>query len=95
MINISFNPDKAGYLHDHFIGLNYEVNLSKPAGERIENVTFQGEPLRIDVPEDLDAFTETLWQNLNEQNRISLYVRYTDPLTGRYESRLVNKFGKD
>ena len=44
-INISFNPDKAGYLHDHFIGLNYEVNLSKPAGERIENVTFKGQPL--------------------------------------------------
>ncbi|HJC00722.1 MAG TPA: 5'-nucleotidase C-terminal domain-containing protein [Candidatus Flavonifractor merdavium] len=48
-INISFNPDKAGYLHDHFIGLNYEVNLSKPDGERIENVTFQGEPLTDDM----------------------------------------------
>ena len=48
-INISFNPDKAGYLHDHFIGLNYEVNLSKPAGERIENVTFKGEPLTDDM----------------------------------------------
>ena len=47
-INISFNPDKPGYLHDHFIGLNYEVNLSKPAGERIENVTFQGKPLADD-----------------------------------------------
>ena len=48
-INISFNPDKAGYLHDHFIGLNYEVNLSKPAGERIENVTFNGQPLTDDM----------------------------------------------
>ena len=48
-INISFNSDKAGYLHDHFIGLNYEVNLSKPAGERIENVTFKGEPLTDDM----------------------------------------------
>ena len=47
-INISFNPDKAGYLHDHFIGLNYEVNLSTPAGQRIENVTFQGQPLTDD-----------------------------------------------
>lgn len=47
-INISFNPDKAGYLHDHFIGLNYEVNLSKPAGQRIENVTFKGQPLTDD-----------------------------------------------
>ena len=48
-INISFNPDKAGYLHDHFIGLNYEVNLSKPAGQRIENVTFKGQPLTDDM----------------------------------------------
>ena len=37
-VSISFNPQKPGYLHDHFIGLNYEVNLSKPAGERIERV---------------------------------------------------------
>ncbi len=44
-MNISFNSDKPGYLHDHFIGLNYEINLSKPAGQRIENVTFQGKPL--------------------------------------------------
>ena len=55
-INISFNPDKAGYLHDHFCGLNYEVNLSKPAGERIENVTFQGQPLT-------DGMTLTLCVN--------------------------------
>ena len=48
-VTISFNPNKAGYLHDHFIGLNYEVNLSKPAGERIENVTFKGEPLTDDM----------------------------------------------
>lgn len=48
-INISFNPDKPGYLHDHLIGLNYEVNLSKPAGERIENVTFKGQPLTDDM----------------------------------------------
>lgn len=47
-VSISFNPDKAGYLHDHFAGLNYEVNLSKPAGERIENIVFQGQPLKED-----------------------------------------------
>lgn len=48
-VSISFNPQKPGYFHDHFIGLNYEVNLSKPAGERIENVTFQGKPLTDDM----------------------------------------------
>lgn len=48
-VTISFNPGKAGYLHDHFIGLNYEINLSKSAGERIENVTFKGAPLTDDM----------------------------------------------
>ncbi len=48
-VTISFNPAKPGYLHDHFIGLDYEVNLSKPAGARIENVMFKGEPLADDA----------------------------------------------
>jgi len=48
-VTISFNPNKAGYLHDHFTGVNYEINLSKDAGERIENVTFQGKPLTSDM----------------------------------------------
>lgn len=47
-VTISFNPAKAGYLHDHFTGVNYEINLSKPAGERIENLTFQGQPVTED-----------------------------------------------
>jgi len=47
-INISFDPEKPGYLYDMFAGVNYEINLSKPAGERIENVTFKGEPLKDD-----------------------------------------------
>ena len=48
-VTISFNSAKPGYLHDHFIGLNYEINLSKPAGSRIENVTFKGAPLTDDM----------------------------------------------
>lgn len=47
-INISFNAAKPGYLHDHFAGLTYEVNLSKPEGQRIENVVFKGQPLKDD-----------------------------------------------
>ena len=45
-INISFDPDYPGYLYDMFGGVEYEINLSKPKGERIENVTFKGRPLR-------------------------------------------------
>jgi len=44
-ITISFNPDIRGYNYDMFSGMTYEVNLSKPAGERIENIMIQGLPL--------------------------------------------------
>ena len=52
--------------------------------------TFQGEPERVTVPNDIDAFTETLWNALDENNKISLYVRYTDLETGNVENRLIN-----
>ncbi len=53
--------------------------------------TFQGEPERISIPDDIDAFTTELWDNLDQDNKISLYVRYTDLQTGAVESRLINK----
>ena len=53
--------------------------------------TFQGEPERIAVCDGIDEMTDRLWNALNEQNRISLYVRYIDLKTGAVENRLVNK----
>lgn len=53
--------------------------------------TFMGEPERIQTLDDIDAFTKLLWDNLNEENKISLYVRYTDIETGKINSRLINK----
>ena len=53
--------------------------------------TFQGEPERIAVCDCIDEMTERIWNSLNEQNRISLYVRYVDLETGAAENRLVNK----
>jgi 2',3'-cyclic-nucleotide 2'-phosphodiesterase/3'-nucleotidase len=47
-INISLDKDHPDYLLDLFYGVNYEVNLSKPAGERIENVMYKGAPLKDD-----------------------------------------------
>lgn len=52
---------------------------------------FRGEPVRVKILEDIDEFTELLWENLDADNKISLYVRYTDPQTGKYEDRLINK----
>ena len=54
--------------------------------------TFCGEPERITVPEDIDAFAEEIWTSLNEDNKISLYVRYTDIATGAAVSRMINKW---
>ena len=53
--------------------------------------TFQGEPERVSIPADIDAFTNELWTNLDENNKISLFVRYTDLETGEYRQRIINK----
>ena len=53
--------------------------------------SFEGEPKLIAIPDDMDAFTETLWNSLNEDNKVSLFVRYIDIATGTYETRIVNK----
>ena len=47
-INISFDPEYPDYLYDMFAGVEYEIDLSKPKGGRIQNVMFQGEPLQDD-----------------------------------------------
>ena len=54
--------------------------------------TFQGEPERIALGNDLDEITREIWDALDEENRISLWVRTVDLKTGRAESRLVNKY---
>ena len=53
--------------------------------------TFQGEPERVSIPNCIEQFTDELWENLNEANKISLYVRYTDLETGNCEERIINK----
>ena len=53
--------------------------------------TFHGEPERVALMDDIDDFTEMLWENLNDANKISLFVRYTDLETGDYEQRIINK----
>ena len=53
--------------------------------------SFEGEPKEVEIPNDIDAFTDMLWNSLNEDNKVSLFVRYIDVETGRYETRIVNK----
>jgi len=53
--------------------------------------TFQGEPERTVIPDCIECFTKELWENLNADNKISLFVRYTDIESGKYEQRIINK----
>ena len=53
--------------------------------------TFVGEPVRVMMYDNIDEFTEKLWNALDKDNKISLYVRYTDLFTGEKTARVVNK----
>lgn len=53
--------------------------------------SFEGEPKVISIPDDMDGFAESLWNNLNPDNKVSLFVRYIDIATGEYETKIVNK----
>ena len=53
--------------------------------------TFQGEPERVAIEGDIDTFTAQLWDNLNPDNKISLFVRFTDLETRAYQQRILNK----
>lgn len=53
--------------------------------------SFEGEPEWVKIEGDIDTFTNTLWNSLNEENKVSLFVRYIDIENGKYESRIINK----
>ena len=53
--------------------------------------SFEGEPKTVEISGDIDEFTNNLWTSLNEDNKVSLFVRYIDIATGGYETRIVNK----
>ena len=70
-------------------GLGHFIHTYNCDGNPIP--TFTGEPERVEIPDDIDEFTDNIWNNLNEQNKISLYVRYIDLESGEYCDRMINK----
>ena len=77
------------FSYEPVAGLGHFIHTYVTDGNPIP--TFQGEPERMAMDNDIDAFTKAIWENLDENNRISLYTRYIDLATGEYEERLINK----
>lgn len=77
----SYNPVPAG--EGHFISTYVDNGSPLPS--------FEGEPVPVLLPDDLDGFTKDVWNALNEENKVSLFTRFIDIETGTYETRIVNK----
>ncbi|MEG0013820.1 MAG: 5'-nucleotidase C-terminal domain-containing protein [Cellulosilyticaceae bacterium] len=69
-VSVSFNPDKPGYLYDMFAGVDYKIDLSKPEGERIVDLTFKGQPVKEDQTFNL-ALNNYRYSGLKEAGIIS------------------------
>lgn len=53
--------------------------------------SFEGEPKLVDIDGDIDTFADMIWKNLNDENKVSLFVRFINIETGKYETRIINK----
>ena len=81
--------NRFGYHYGTKAGLGHFIHTYVCDGNPIP--PFQGEPERTAMVDDIDAFTNEIWTSLDEENKISLYVRYTDLASGEYEERMINK----
>ena len=83
--------DCARYTFDYptKAGLGHFIHTYVTDGNPIP--TFQGEPERSSIPNDIDALTKDIWENLDDNNKISLYVRYVNLADGSYTERMINK----
>ena len=53
--------------------------------------SFEGEAKLVEIPDDMESFANMLWESLNEDNKVSLFVRYIEIETGKYETKIINK----
>ena len=81
--------NRFGFHYGSKAGLGHFIHTYVCDGNPIP--TFQGEPERVAIPNDIDEFTSEIWNALDAENKISLYVRYIDLETGKETNRMVNK----
>jgi len=72
-------------------GFGRFIHTYKTDGEPLPS--FEGEPVPVEIAGSIDEFTNMLWSALNDENKVSLWTRFIDIKTGKYESRIVNKHG--
>ena len=77
------------YSYSPIAGLGHFIHTYICDGNPIP--TFCGEPERMQMNNDIDAFTSEIWNSLDENNKISMYVRYIDLESGKVENRMINK----
>lgn len=70
-------------------GLGHFIHTYKCDGDPVPS--FEGEPVPVEIPNDIDEFTKGVWESLNEDNKVSLFVRFIDLENGGMETRIVNK----
>lgn len=70
-------------------GLGHFIHTYKCDGDPIPS--YEGEPTPVSIEGDIDTFTASLWENLNQDNKVSLFVRTIDLATGATDTRIVNK----
>ncbi len=70
-------------------GIGHYIHTYKGDGNPLPS--FDGNPEKVEIEDDIDSFTTMLWDNLNEDNKVSLFVKYIDLTTGEEDTRIVNK----
>ena len=80
------------YSYPSVAGLGHFIHTYNCNGDPLP--TFTGEPRRVNIKADIEEFASEIWESLNADNKISLYVRYTDIETGKYTDKIINKNGR-
>ena len=80
------------YSYPSVAGLGHFIHTYNCNGDPLP--TFTGEPHRISIKNNIEEFANEIWESLNGDNKISLYVRYTDIETGKYTDKIINKNGR-
>lgn len=80
------------YSYPSVAGLGHFIHTYNCNGNPLP--TFTGEPRRVNIKDDIEEFANEIWESLNVDNKISLYVRYTDIETGKYTDKIINKNGR-